>query len=112
MSQKKFSALWSQLCPEIVIMKPKTDLCWTCQKNNTAVYRTANLPDELKSEAVKTQMMHLQRVDEERQFYNTCIAASKDACQQSNVPLELGPAAPASKDLTMQYAFDFAQQVG
>ena len=28
----KFCDLWNQLCPFIVIMRPATDLCWTCQK--------------------------------------------------------------------------------
>ena len=33
----KFCDLWNQLCPFIVIMRPSTDLCWTCQKNNNRI---------------------------------------------------------------------------
>lgn len=40
----KFCDLWNQLCPFILIMWPATDLCWTCQNNNTKIHRTANLP--------------------------------------------------------------------
>lgn len=34
-----FYLLWKQLTPFVVTAKPMTDLCWTCQKNNTLIYR-------------------------------------------------------------------------
>ena len=34
-----FKAIWSALTPQFVITKPATDLCWTCQQNNTLVFR-------------------------------------------------------------------------
>jgi len=34
-----FYSLWQQLVPFIVSAKPMTDLCWTCQRNNTLIYR-------------------------------------------------------------------------
>jgi len=37
--ESTFFSLWQQLMPFIVSAKPMTDLCWTCQKNNTLIYR-------------------------------------------------------------------------
>jgi len=37
--ESSFFSLWQQLTPFIVSAKPMTDLCWTCQKNNTLIYR-------------------------------------------------------------------------
>ena len=34
-----FYSLWQQLVPFVISTKPMTDLCWTCQKNNTLIYR-------------------------------------------------------------------------
>lgn len=41
----KFCDLWKQLCLFIVIMRPASDLCWTCQKNNNQILKSANLPE-------------------------------------------------------------------
>jgi len=41
----KFCDLWNQLCLFILVMRPATDLCWTCQKNNTQINKSANLPE-------------------------------------------------------------------
>ena len=51
----KFCDLWNQLCPFIVIMRPASDLCWTCQKNNNQILKSANLPEGQKAEVVKKQ---------------------------------------------------------
>ena len=44
----KFCDLWNQLCPFVLIMRAATDLCWTCQKNNTfkrlQIYRKHKKP--------------------------------------------------------------------
>ena len=41
-----FTQLWHQLLPNIVVMKPMSDLCWICQQNSTAIMRSANCPEE------------------------------------------------------------------
>lgn len=38
-SLRSFLRLWRQLLPYILIAKPATDLCWTCQSNNTLILR-------------------------------------------------------------------------
>jgi len=44
----KFVTMWNELWPLVRITKPMTDLCHTCQKNNSNIYRSANLLDEEK----------------------------------------------------------------
>ena len=45
-----FCRLWKQLTPQVVVSKPMTDLCWTCQKNSTLIMRSHNRPVEEKTE--------------------------------------------------------------
>ena len=45
-----FCALWKQLTPQIMVMKPMSDLCWVCQENSVALMRSANMPEEDKSQ--------------------------------------------------------------
>lgn len=47
-----FDKLWKQLLPHIVVCKPRSDLCWTCQKNSVAIMRTANTALEQKSQVI------------------------------------------------------------
>ena len=44
-----FTHLWRQLLPNVIVMKPMSDLCWVCQQNSTAIMRSANRPEEEKS---------------------------------------------------------------
>ena len=69
----KFCDLLKQLCPLLVIimMRPATDLCWTCQKNNNGVHKSANLPDAQKAEVVRVQEEHLGLAAGEREYYKT-----------------------------------------
>ncbi|CAM4467022.1 unnamed protein product [Leuciscus chuanchicus] len=45
-----FQRLWKTLVPYIVRTKPMTDFCWECQKNNSTIYKSANLTEAEKSE--------------------------------------------------------------
>jgi hypothetical protein len=36
-----FCHLWKQQLPSVLLMKPMTDLCWTCQQNSTAILKAA-----------------------------------------------------------------------
>lgn len=38
-SFSSFTRLWKLLFPTVSICKPMTDLCWTCQRNNTIIYQ-------------------------------------------------------------------------
>ena len=61
-----FLKLWEQFHPGVVVAKPMTDLCLTCQQNTSKLVRSANLPDREKSECVFTQQEHLDCVRTER----------------------------------------------
>ena len=47
-SYRKFLQLWDQFHPNVVISKPATDLCFTCQQNTNKLQRAANLSDREK----------------------------------------------------------------
>ena len=57
-----FTGLWRSLLPSVILMKPKTDLCWQCQKGSTVIQRSANLSEEEKSAAVLSAQEHLRIV--------------------------------------------------
>ena len=76
-----FNKHWQSLLPSIILMKPMSDLCWTCQKNSTAIVRASNKPDSEKSATIKEAQDHLMLVQLERSFYKTTC----DSCRQQVV---------------------------
>ena len=38
--------------PKVRVMKPMSDLCHVCQQNSRAIMRSANMPEEEKSEVI------------------------------------------------------------
>ena len=42
-SYSKFLEIWGNFFPNVVISKPMTDLCMTCQQNTNKLQRAANL---------------------------------------------------------------------
>ena len=65
----KFVDLWQQFHPNVGVAKPMTDLCLTCQQNTTKLLRAANLPEQEKSDCIKSQQDHLNSAQDEREFY-------------------------------------------
>ena len=101
-----FCHLWRSLLPSIILMKPMSDLCWTC------------LSDTEKSSTIKAAQDHLTLVQLERSFYKTTC----DTCRQQiydhftiNDTFEPPPInsdiLPNSNDISAHYSFDYAQQV-
>ena len=107
-SYSKFIDLWQQFHPSIIVAKPMTDLCLTCQENTSKLLRAANLPDHEKSQYVQAQQEHLNLALGERDLY-------KEVCQQATAnfeAIELSESHdPGSLNATMHYLFDYAQQV-
>ncbi|XP_033117487.1 uncharacterized protein LOC117117326, partial [Anneissia japonica] len=62
-----FNKLWLTYAPYVMISRPKSDLCWTCQANNASVYRSAN-----ESEAEKMTRLQCQ-ASESRGYGKTAI---------------------------------------
>lgn len=86
-----FRGLWKAIIPQVTSVKPRTDLCWQCHKNNYQLSRSLALSQR------------------ERELYQEMTAACKKICEEWQ--LSLGPSTPASKAITMHYSFDFAQQL-
>ena len=112
-----FCLLWRKQLPQVRLMKPMTDLCWTCQQNSTAILRAANQTDGEKSDTLKAKE-HLRIVSLERSLYKT----SCDECSKSILahftddevfhPLPVASQTPAnSQDIQSHYSFDYAQQI-
>lgn len=87
-----------------------SDLCWECQQNNEAVYRSANLPDDVKSLKVQQQESHLAVVQQERSLYNSMVDDARRVVADQHITA-LSCSTPNSRRITMHYCFDYAQQV-
>ena len=111
-SYTKFVELWKQFHPNLVVAKPMTDLCFTCQQNTSKLLRAANLPESQKSECVRTQQYHLNSVQTERELYNKACDNAKRSFKALEDSVDIDERHdPCSLDTTMHYSFDFAQQV-
>ena len=113
-----FNKLWKTLLPSIIRMKPMTDLCWTCQKNSTAIVRAVNSSDIEKNDTINAAENHLFLVHLERSFYKTQYDSCRADVQSlfsvdgiysppepnCNIP-------PNSNKVSVHYSFDYAQQV-
>ena len=77
-SYSKFVELWEQFNPNLVVAKPMTDICLTCQQNTTKLLRAANLPDNDKSDCVREQQEHLNLALTERNVYKEACNACGD----------------------------------
>ena len=111
-----FCRLWRTLVPQVITMKPMSDLCWTCQQNSTHVLRMANATEVEKSQALKNALEHLRIVDNERHFYKDSLEKCKVAVHtefsENNVlHLPSPPQAPQSVKIPVHYSFDYAQQI-
>ena len=68
----------------VLIMPPTTDSCWTCQKNNTPINKSPNLPEVEKVDAVRRQEEHLCLTSGEREYYKMARKETK-ACVQPHL---------------------------
>ena len=93
-------------------MRPATDLCWTCQKNNNLIQKTANLPEAEKVEAVRNQEQHLRLAAGEREFYKHCCQETKESVAQHLEGVDFSlRRKPCSYDGIVHYSYDYAQQL-
>ncbi|XP_051153734.1 uncharacterized protein LOC127277001 [Leptopilina boulardi] len=101
--------LWNTFCANIVIQKPKTDLCNVCQKQTISLEKMQGLTEEEKREKINESLQHLDNVTTERAYYNTTISQSLDEINNSCFGIRLGQHEPRSYSGQMHYSFDFAQ---
>lgn len=110
MSERRFRDIWGQVLPFIITSKPMTDLCWTCQQNNSIIYRGTNIPENEKSDRLKKQLDHLRLVQLERSLYNNMVRDARNTCQSLQVS-DFSKSIPCSRQISKHYSFDYAQQV-
>ena len=101
-----FRRLWKSLVPYIVKTRPMTDLCWMCQRNNSAIYHSTNTSNESKYEQIRQQQAHLDKVVITRSLYQEMVLASKVSVQDFRLCVDV----PASRDITVHYSFDYAHR--
>ena len=109
----KFFQMWEQFYPDVVISKPMTDLCITCQQNVNKLQRAANLPESEKAEILKDNQDHINSAQREREFYrNSCTNSQKTLDNIGGYAiLNRTNRTVCSLKATIHYSFDFAQQV-
>ena len=127
-----FTDLWRQLLPNIVVMKPMSDLCWVCQQNSA---RSANRPEEEKQvsgfrkceigacghgfkhillHADKQAEQHIMDVTTERSVHTALLDNAKSSIVAhffSNGEFSPPPPGPETIKHEAHYSFDMAQQV-
>ena len=113
-----FTRLWLTLVPSVIIMRPMTDLCWQCQKNSSAILKSANAPEEENSETLRAAEEHIRIVQVERSVYNsTCEECSRLVRAHFTSDGKFYPPPPHSRipanfqDINVHYSFDYAHQV-
>lgn len=113
-----FCYLWRKLVPSILVMKPRSDLCWQCQQNSAAIVRTANSLDAVKSQAIMEALEHLRIVKTESAHYkSTCEDCKKKILAYFTTGDIFTPPPPYacipcnSNNIKVHYSFDYAQQV-
>lgn len=109
-SYPKFVNIWNTFTPYIVMMTPATDLCNTCQMNNTKIFRNVNVSEEEKGQSIEQQNEHLTSALKERDFYKNSVKSCKETLQNTEIDL-MTAQATCSFQGTVHYSYDYAQQV-
>lgn len=96
MAYSTFVKTWNEQCSEVVVMKPRTDVCAWCEKLREAT-RKARTEEKI-GEATGGLTQHLMQAGKERQYYKAKIEQANGHAQE--------------QDPTMVHiTFDFAQQL-
>lgn len=105
-----FRQLWRTLLPFVAVMKPATDLCWMCQQGASKIKRCSEKGnnDDEKAAAISEYSEHLAKARQERSVYTAACESSK---RTLSVDEKLDHHPACSREDTMHYSFDFAQQV-
>ena len=92
-----FRAYWKRLAPEVIVMKPRTDVCYICDQHRMNI-RSARTAEDIEA-ASSSLTRHLKHAQSERQYYNAIIEDARADLTSATPP-------------TMRHiTFDFAQQL-
>lgn len=73
----------------VIMAKPMTDLCFTCQQNTLKLVWAANLPEEEKSQCVQAWQPHLNSVQTERELYRQVCEKAKCSFEELEDQIDL-----------------------
>src|SRR2546421_9409983 len=102
-----FRKLWHQLTPYIQIMRPRTDLCDTCQHLRNDLQFKARKEEEAQ-ELLKRYKEHLAKAKLERNYYNknTKLAEEQRKLVNQNYSILKGEIPHCSIDAIAHYSYD------
>jgi len=110
-SETYFRRTWVKFMPHVVVQKPRTDLCDTCQSNFTSLAQLRTLDDSVKEQMIQKSVDHLTRVSRERSLYQADVQMAKESLATHPSNGSLGSNSPNSHAATAHYSFDYAQQI-
>ncbi|XP_062606259.1 uncharacterized protein LOC134268076 isoform X1 [Saccostrea cucullata] len=110
-SLRTFQRQWQELCPNIVITKPCTDLCQKCQDFANRISKSGNLAEEEKEQLLAEYNSHVQLAKEQRDYYREQVKLAKQNYLELPIALQDSGNPPQSVQTTLHYSWDFAQQV-
>ena len=111
MSLSVFRGIWHTSFPHIVIQRPKTDLCATCQKNFHSLATLRTLEDSKKIELLQSSTRHLGEVSAERKAYQETVSRCTLLLKSHAEKDQLRERPSMSYDGVLHYSFDYAQQI-
>ena len=101
--KSKFFELWDELTPHVAVMKPSSDLCFTCQQNNQSIIKAVNMPEAIRKQRFDNASRHLELAQTACHYYRA-------QCEEAETTWTAHLETQEPVD-TMHYSYDFAQQV-
>lgn len=89
--ERTFYRLWQQYVPNVLPMKPMSDLCWTCQKNSALLLKASTKGLEEKTEAVAKAEEHLLQATTERSYYNYKVQECRRVLAENGITKLMAP---------------------
>jgi len=106
-----FVGIWHKVAPHICFIKPRSDLCLTCENHKKANNMAVNLCEEEKIIIHEQAINHLEAAKKERDYYRHCLKIAEKAYASLSMEQRIRPHSPNSAKMSMHYSWDFAQQV-
>ena len=75
-SYRSFCRLWQVHASDVVVMKPRTDVCAICERHRESIKRART--EEEFAEANQRLAMHLETARDERAYYNDMISTARE----------------------------------
>ena len=101
--KSKVLQVWSKLTPSVAVMKPASDLCFTCQQNNLSIMKAAPMPEAVRKQRYENASLHLELARNARHYY-------RKQCEESVASWKAHLSNNEHVSM-MHYSYDFAQQI-